>query len=231
MTSTPASDPTRVPEPVSVGSLGVAERLRGVVRSAGASRFLQGLRHLPDRRLHRRRRRRALETLEQGPRPSVVLFVCHGNLYRSPYAEHAFRAALPEEHRDGIHALSAGFAGPGRPTPEPAVEFAASRGVDLTAHRSSPLTAATVAAASLIVVMEPLQRRAILERFGRPRAPIVVLGDLDPEPILTRDVRDPWGQPLEVLHDSYLRIERCARVLAGAVAARRAAPFPERVTR
>jgi protein-tyrosine phosphatase len=226
MTSTPVSDPTRAPEPVGVGGLGAAERLRGAVRWSGASRFLRELRHLPDRRLHRRRHHRTLEILRQGPRPSVVLFVCHGNIYRSPYAEHAFRAALPEAHRDGIHALSAGFAGPGRPTPEAAVEFAASRGVDLTAHRSAPLTAPTIAAASLIVVMEPAQRHAILERFGRPRAPIVVLGDLDPEPILTRDVRDPWGQPLEVLHDSYLRIERCARVLADAVARPPHGPLP-----
>jgi protein-tyrosine phosphatase len=151
----------------------------------------------------------------------VVLFVCQGNIYRSPYAEYAFRAALPEAVRGSVRVLSAGFAAPGRSSPEWAVEFAATRGVDLTPHRSSPLTATTVASASLIVVMEPGQRRAILERFGPPRAPIVVLGDLDPEPILTRTVRDPWGQPLEVLHDSYLRIERCAAVLAGAVAALR----------
>jgi hypothetical protein len=47
---------------------------------------------------------------------------------------------------------------------------------------------------------------------------VLVLGDLDPEPIETRVIRDPVEQPKEVFELSYSRIERCVEELARAVA-------------
>jgi protein-tyrosine-phosphatase len=67
------------------------------------------------------------------------------------------------------------------------------------------------------VVMETAQRREICRRFGRSPRDVIVLGDLDPEPIDTRRIDDPVDQGLEVFEASYARIERCVGELARAL--------------
>ena len=91
---------------------------------------------------------------------------------------------------------------------------ARAHGVDLSRHRSQLLGPQTVAAAELILVMDPAQQRAVCGNFGRWRTDVVVLGDLDPEPILARAIRDPVEQPASVFEESYSRIDRCLRTLA-----------------
>jgi protein-tyrosine-phosphatase len=77
-----------------------------------------------------------------------------------------------------------------------------------------------VYAADLILVMDTTQRWAIRALFGRSSHDVLVLGDLDSEPIETREIRDPVEQPREVFELSYSRIERCVGELIRAVAIR-----------
>lgn len=167
-----------------------------------------------DRRLHPRRRAAAVRRLKRMGMPARVLFVCEGNIYRSPFAAGAFLRALPAPVRERMQVSSAGFAVSGRPAPAEAVASAARRGVDLGAHRSSIVTAARVAQADLVVAMEPRQRRLLLERYRASSARVLVLGDLDPLPIASRAVADPLGGDPAVLEPAYDRVERCARMLA-----------------
>jgi hypothetical protein len=45
---------------------------------------------------------------------------------------------------------------------------------------------------------------------------VLILGDLDPEPVETRGIVDPYGRDAGVLAASFARIERCTGVLARA---------------
>ena len=155
-----------------------------------------------------------------------MLFVCHGNIYRSPYAEAAFRSLLPAEMRHHVVALSAGFVGPGRPAPDPSITLARQRGLDLTPHRSQLLNPALVKESHLVVVMSPAQAEEIRRRFEYPSRRVLVLGDLDPEPIRSREVADPWNQPHQVLEESTLRVSRCVRELVSALSAGFTPPRP-----
>jgi protein-tyrosine phosphatase len=184
----------------------------------GVRRVLSHLRHLPDRWLHRRRRAAALARLRAVPLPACILFVCEGNIFRSPFAAAALRALLPPEVGTAVRVRSAGFVGPGRRAPEPALRAAERRGVDLGAHRSALLTHAAVYGASLIVVMEPRQGWRLRMRFRVRRERVLVMGDLDPLPIRTRAVRDPWEQDGDVLEAAYARLGRCAAAMAQALA-------------
>ena len=157
--------------------------------------------------MHRDRRRRALALLAGLSHVRSVLFVCHGNICRSPYAAFAFARALPPSVRDHVTISSAGFVGPDRPPPTEALSVARSRGIDMSAHRSSLLTASTVQNTDLVVVMDERQRRAIAATY--PSRAIVILGDLDPAPIDTRGIRDPWAQSEDVFEQSYARIDLC----------------------
>lgn len=174
----------------------------------------RALRHLPDRMLHPLRRRRALGALADLRDTSSVLFVCLGNLYRSPFAAGFFAELLPEPLPRSIRSGSAGLAGHGRECPPDAVAAAARRGVNLAAHHSSLFTAAHASTVDLILVMSAEQKRIICERFGCSPKRVLVLGDLDPRPIEARDIPDPLGCPEQVLEASYDRIERCVRELA-----------------
>jgi protein-tyrosine-phosphatase len=141
--------------------------------------------------------------------PRSVVFVCTGNICRSPYAAHAFVAVLPPELREFMIVGSAGFVGPDRRTPENGLFAASAHGVDLRPHRSHVLTPELVQGVDLLVVMETEHRDRLLRSFGAPPDCIILLGDLDPEPIDTRTVRDPIFREVEVFTDTYARIDRC----------------------
>ncbi|MGH7449055.1 MAG: ATP-grasp domain-containing protein, partial [Longimicrobiales bacterium] len=141
--------------------------------------------------------------------PRSVLIVCLGNICRSPFA-----AAVLEQRAAGraLRVESAGFLEDGRPTPAAALNSALRRGIDLSAHRSVRVTDALVQSADLVIVMDRAQRRALQERFERSDG-VLVLGDLDPEPIDTRTIRDPFDQAEEIFDQVYDRIERCVHTL------------------
>ena len=171
-----------------------------------------------DRALHPLRRRRALRRLASSNPPASIVVVCYGNICRSPFAARLLHQRL-EGIGSGIRVESVGFFGEDRPSPPEAVAVAAELAVDLAEHRSRVLSRADMEATDLIVVVDPAHGRRLRREFGCGHK-ILVLGDLDPDGIETRLVKDPDGKPVEVFRQVYARIDRCTTVLASAIAAR-----------
>lgn len=199
------------------------KRLKATVRPV-----LRLVRHGPDRLLHPFRRRRLLGRLRAGPAPRSALFVCHGNINRSPFAAAAFRRAMVSRGSNSVRVASAGLIGPGRPASDTARASAATRGLDLTDHVSRLVNAEEVRQTDLLVVMDAKQGRRVSRHSGRPRRGVVVLGDLDPARIVRRGIQDPYGHGDEVFERVFDRIERCVVQLADAVAS---SPAPDRSDR
>lgn len=203
----------------------------------GPAALLHWLRHLPDRLLHRTRRRAAIRTLQEGLRPSQILILCHGNICRSPFAAELLQRQLLRS-RVEVRIRSAGFLASGRPAPPEALEAASNWNIDLTSHRSARVSAELLRGADLIVVMEPVQRWVVAARFSRPMRDVLVLGDLDLQPAASRAIPDPWGRARAAYEGSYARIARCVAVLAallrrlpaGAAASERAIHWPNRTS-
>ena len=166
--------------------------------------------HVPDRLLHPCRRRAALRRLAQLPRPGTVLFVCHGNICRSPYAAATARRLLPAT----VAVESAGFVGPNRPSPPEAVAVAAERGIDLVPHRSQVIEMEHLRDVDLVIVMDSQQRHRLVSSRPELDGRLVLLGDLDPEPVMRRTIPDPVEQPEEAFRTCYDRIDRCVGALA-----------------
>jgi protein-tyrosine-phosphatase len=168
-------------------------------------------RSAPLRALHARRRARATKRL-RGRLPSSVLFLCHGNACRSPFAAALFAREAAAKIVPPIRVESAGLVAPGRPSPAAAIAAAARRGIDLSRHRSRLVTTKAIAGAQLVVVMSADQAR-VVRRVGRRDIPTVVLGDLDPQPMEERTIVDPMGESDDVFDASYDRITRCIDLL------------------
>jgi len=164
-------------------------------------------RDLPGAGARRRARARAAvrrAVLQAGGRPRVV-FVCQGNICRSPFAAALLAARLGAERE--VRVESAGvIPQPGRPTPPFGLQAAAGLGVDLTEHRSVWLSRAMVDAASLLVGFDEATRTAVLDRYPDVRVPMVLLGDL----LDGNEIADPVDGGLAAF-------ERCYREIADGV--------------
>lgn len=70
-----------------------------------------------------------------------ILFVCHGNIFRSAFAHHRLHALLGDCHNGRVSVRSAGTkARPGEASPAVVLEEARAYGLDLSGHTSSLLT-------------------------------------------------------------------------------------------
>ena len=188
--------------PAALDSLPVfVDQLRSLAREA--------LRY-SERLLHPWRRRAALRRLGHASVPRTVLFVCHGNICRSPYAAAVARKLLPAT----VAVESAGFVGPDRPSPPEAVAVAAERGLDLVPHRSQLIEIEHLRDVDLVIVMDEQQRHRLVDARPVIAGRVVLLGDLDPVPIAQRAVPDPVEQPADVFRTCYDRIDRCVGALA-----------------
>lgn len=107
---------------------------------------------------------RALADLPESPR---VLFVCLGNVCRSPMAARYLREAAAERGLDAYTAESAGFIEEeDRPSPRAAVEAAADYGVDLGDHRSTLLTRPVLDRSDLVFLMDAYNYALLDRHFG-----------------------------------------------------------------
>ena len=186
----------------------------------GFSTALRGLldfvKQAPDRIAHAARRRGATARLRSSEVPGVILVVCHGNVCRSPYAAAVLRQRCEAAGLE-VQVESAGFFGPNRPSPRDALNAASQRGADITGHRSRLVDRALLDFADLIVTMDPGQARAVTARYSRKVRRVLVLGDLDPQPIAARGIVDPYGRGPKTYDESYDRIDRCVDQLVRAL--------------
>lgn len=190
------------------------EPLRAVARLP--RRAMAGLRNGWDRRLHARRHRRVCESVLTRLPAREILFVCLGNICRSPYAERCLRRRLEAADLGArVDVRSVGFISPGRPSPAHALEAARERGIDLSDHRSTVLTNGVLQSADLVFVMTSDQRRDLSWHYGRHDT--LHLGDMEPPPVFRRDLPDPVEGPVEEFRAVYARIDRALDTLAGLI--------------
>ena len=141
-----------------------------------------------------------------GGAPPHLVFVCQGNICRSPFAAAALQRQLP-----GLAIGSAGtIPRPGRPTPEFGVAAAQHFGIDLSAHRSAWLSAATAAAATALLVFDGENQRAVQNWHPELRDRVIRLGDL----LGGGDIADPIDGDAATFNRTYARIEAAVTELA-----------------
>ena len=175
-----------------------------------------------------------------------VVFVCTGNICRSPMGEAMLRHELAARGCEGVEVSSCGTWGLAQqPATPDAVTTLIERGVDLRPHRSRALDRAEIEEADLVVAMTSVHVREIgaevPEALGKVRL-VKELAELElggetspstPEEGLARllaatrpparrslDVDDPMGLPARAYERAAGEIEAGVRVLADALCPR-----------
>jgi protein-tyrosine phosphatase len=131
-----------------------------------------------------RSHRALLQRLAGTGGPHKIVFVCYGNICRSPLA-----AGLAQQRLSGVDIESAGFhQQEGRSCPKKILHIGSSFGVDLSAHRSRRVTREVLANADLVIAMDKenldrlrhefpkvMERTTLLGLFGNP--PVLAIAD------------------------------------------------------
>ena len=110
-----------------------------------------------------------------------VIFVCLGNICRSPMAEAVFRSMAPS----GYEADSAGVSSEetGNDIYPPAKDVLRRHGIPFSRHRAHRITDSEFADADLVIALDRSNLSALVRRFGQ---------DGKIRMLLERDVADPW---------------------------------------
>jgi len=146
--------------------------------------------------------------------PRRLLFVCKGNICRSPFAARVAAGRLQRAGMTQVECLSAGF----RVTretqsPTPAREASRQFGVSLDEHTSTQLDGELMRAADMVIVMEAAHMALLRWLYPGQRDRVFLLPLFTAAPERARGylrytIVDPYGKPTQEFEACYLRIEK-----------------------
>jgi len=138
-----------------------------------------------------------------------VLVICTGNTCRSPMAEGILRSLLPPEVTEWTRVASAGTGTiEGAPATQLAIRTCAENGIDISAHRSTGLTAGLARESDLILGMEPshIARARELAPEAADRIHLITERGATPDSMAPNGVMDPLGGSADQYRDTFNRI-------------------------
>lgn len=142
-----------------------------------------------------------------------ILFVCLGNICRSPLAQGIFEKQITELGLSGkIKADSAGTSGwhKGEPPHSGSIRIAEQKQVKISHQKSRPVNMQDGSEFDIIVAMDKSNFRDLRNEFAVPPDKLVLMRDFDPEG-RGQDVPDPWGQGPEAFREVFEILERSIR--------------------
>ena len=116
-----------------------------------------------------------------------ILFVCHGNICRSPMAEFVMKDLVKKAGlEEKFHVASAAVSREelGNPVYPPARRELQKHGIACDGHRAHQITRAELESYDLIYYMDGSNARYLRRLFGDDAAKC--------RPLIARDVADPW---------------------------------------
>jgi protein-tyrosine phosphatase len=137
-----------------------------------------------------------------------ILFLCLGNICRSPFAEGLFKKRIGENSPKSLQADSAGLmALPGNSATYLAQRVALEHAVDLSEHEAKPVSRNLVAWSDLILVMEKSQKDTLIDRFQEAADKTLLIRHFGRFGSKDRGISDPYGLEYDAYRFCFLDIE------------------------
>jgi protein-tyrosine-phosphatase len=137
-----------------------------------------------------------------------ILFVCTGNLCRSPLAAEYLRKILRERKISTIQVSSAGlYTIEGNTAEETAFIVAKENGIDLEKHRSRLLKPEDIQDNDLILVMERMHLEDIITAYPEAEEKVKLLRSFARNGAIKTDIADAYGFPLNTYRQCFKDIK------------------------
>ena len=163
----------------------------------------------------------------------TIIFVCFGNIMRSPMCEALLKRMLPKPGDRRLVITSAGLhAVPGREAHPWAITAARNLGISLEDHRARLLSTEMVDSADVIFAMDYRNLVQILSRWKRASKKVFMLGAYAPSQYPETEIPDPYYATALETVECYKVLGACVQSLAldlgqcGAGASAGATSFP-----
>lgn len=149
-----------------------------------------------------------------------VIFVCWGNICRSPIAERVARKLASDQGLD-LEITSAAVSSEelGAPIDRRAANVLTRAGYDASNHRAHRITAAEIESADLVVAAEPSHIQQLL-RLTPGATNVALLNDFNPAMPKGTPLSDPWYGPASGFNETLADVEAAVPGVLAAVAGR-----------
>jgi protein-tyrosine phosphatase len=143
-----------------------------------------------------------------------ILFVCKGNICRSPFAEKLALKYSNNGNSQNVYSAGILVIEP-KSSPADAICAAESFGVELKDHKSRQINYSMVEVYDMVLVMETRQYKYLRKLFSEYTDKIFLLPLFsDKEPGLLGsynkyNIKDPYGKGIKEFSDSFRRIDKC----------------------
>lgn len=154
--------------------------------------------------------------------PKSLLFVCKGNICRSPFAEALAQRNVPEGMRMTCRSAGITVREP-EGCPRETVVAAERFGIDLSGHRSRRIDQGLVDGSDMVFAMETWQFVRLRKNFPRHAEKMFLLPLFDTNRPARSDaygffnIRDPYGRSIGDFLDCFERIDTCLEGVFSAI--------------
>jgi protein-tyrosine-phosphatase/predicted ATP-grasp superfamily ATP-dependent carboligase len=135
--------------------------------------------------------------------PTRILFLCQGNINRSPYAEKKSTQRFMNWRRQFQFDSAALLPRNRRHSPVSTVDIAAQRGLDLSKHVAKHAFREFVRASDAVILFDQTNYKYFSERYPDEIDRAFILGDL----VSCGEIHDPHGETAEVFNRVYDQID------------------------
>jgi len=131
----------------------------------------------------------------------VILFVCTGNICRSPMATGLLRQRLAEDGQEGQYQVgSTGVnAVDDYPASRNGVFVMAERGIDITGHIAHTITGNDMVRANLVLTMSRRQAQSLRQSWPQYAWKVYLLSEMAGK---RKDIKDPFGGTVDEYRDA-----------------------------
>ena len=147
---------------------------------------------------------------------SSYLFVCKGNICRSPFAEYRARKYLHDYSISNVLCNSCGMEVTElQSPPKEAIEAARYYGVNIENHKSKQIDRRNIELHEMIIVMDVSQYDQLKHQYPIFREKIFLMSLFEKNayskysPYILYNIEDPYSKTVEIFNACYQRIERC----------------------